>query len=208
MELSVVMSKKGKSSGGLQVSDTLFGREFNEALVHQVVNAYLAGARKGTRGQKTRAEVSGGGRKPWNQKGTGQARAGTIRSPLWRGGGKVFAAKTQDHSQKVNRKMYRGAMQAILSELVRQNRLIVVDSENFAFSKPKTRDLLDRLKTLGVEQALIVIDVWNDNLYLSARNLPRVDIRQASNVDPVSLVKFDKVLMTTDAVRKLEEVLK
>ena len=149
--------------------------------------------------------MRGGGAKSWRQKGTGRARAGTIRSPIWRGGGKVFAAVPQDHSQKVNKKMYRGAMQSILSELVRQNRLIVVESLDVI--KPKTRELLSKLNDLGLKEALIVTSEWNTNLYLSARNIPNVDVRQAKDVDPVSLVKFDKVVMTVDAVRKFEEVL-
>jgi len=170
------------------------------------VTAYLAEARSGTRAQKTRAEVRGGGAKPWKQKGTGRARAGTIRSPVWRGGGKVFAAQPQDHGQKVNKKMYRGAMQAILSELVRQNRLVVVEA--LQVERPKTRDLLDKLKSLGLAGALIVTVEWDSNLYLSARNVPGVDVQQAHNVNPVSLIKFDKVIMTVEAVRKFEEVLK
>lgn len=205
MELAVAMSGGAKPKA-LEVSATLFGRDFNEALVHQVITAYLAGARSGTRAQKTRAEVRGGGAKPWRQKGTGRARAGTIRSPLWRGGGKVFAAEPQDHSQKVNKKMYRGAMQSILSELVRQNRLIVV--ENLALEQPKTKELLKRLNGLGVQEALIITSQWDANLYLSARNVRSVDIRQAPHIDPVSLIKYEKVLMTVDALRKLEEVLK
>ncbi len=208
MELVLTAPTGAKSASGVEVSAITFGRDFNEALVHQVVTAYLAGARSGTRAQKTRAEVRGGGAKPWRQKGTGRARAGTIRSPLWRGGGKTFAAVPQDHSQKVNKKMYRGAMQSILSELVRQNRLIVV--ENIELAQPKTRDLLSKLQTLGLNEgmeALIVTSEWNPNLYLSARNVPKVDVRQAPNVDPVSLVKYQTVVMTVDAVRKFEEVL-
>lgn len=205
LELTVPMGTEPK---GVEVSATAFGRDFNEALVHQVVVAYLAGERMGTRAQKTRAEVRGGGAKPWRQKGTGRARAGTIRSPLWRGGGKVFAAVPQDHSQKVNKKMYKGAMQSILSELIRQNRLIVV--EKIEMMQPKTQDLLKKLKDLGLTNpmgALIVTHEWDSNLYLSARNIPKVDVRQAPNVDPVSLVKYPNVVMTIDAVRKFEEVL-
>lgn len=205
MELAIAMPGGGASKS-LEVSATTFGRDYNEALVHQVVTAYLAGARSGTKAQKTRAEVRGGGAKPWRQKGTGRARAGTIRSPLWRGGGKVFAAVPRDHSQKVNKKMYRGAMQSILSQLVRQNRLIVV--EKFEVEQPKTQALLKSLKALGIDKALIVTGEWDTNLYLSARNIPTLDIRQAPHLDPISLIKFDKVLMTVDAVRKLEEVLK
>lgn len=196
----------GVSTEGLDVSATTFGRDFNEALVHQVVTAYLAGARSGTRAQKTRAEVRGGGAKPWAQKGTGRARAGTIRSPLWRGGGRTFAASPTDHSHKVNKKMYRAAMQAILSELVRQDRLVVV--QDMAITRPKTRDLLDRLSGLGLRNVLIVTDAWDENVQLSARNLSRITVCQALHADPVSLIKFEKVLMTVAAVRQFEEVLK
>ncbi len=206
MEIAFAVPSSGAAKKGLEVSATTFGRDFNEALVHQVVTAYLAGARSGTRAQKTRTEVRGGGAKPWRQKGTGRARAGTIRSPLWRGGGCTFAAKPQDHSQKINKKMYRGAMQAILSELVRQDRLLVVEA--LEISRPKTRDLLAKLKELGLKEALIVTGQWDPNLYLSARNVPKIDVQQAPNVDPVSLIKFDKVIMTVDAVRKFEEVFK
>ena len=206
MEIALAVPGGKASKKGVEVSATTFGRDFNEALVHQVITAYMAGARAGTRAQKTRAEVRGGGAKPWRQKGTGRARAGTIRSPLWRGGGKVFAAVPQDHSQKVNKKMYRGAMQAILSELVRQDRLIIVEA--IEISRPKTRDLLSKLQEFGLEKALIVTGEWDSNLYLSARNIPGVDVRQAPNVDPISLIKFEKVVMTVDAVRKFEEVFK
>lgn len=205
--MELALANKGSSkTHSVQVSATTFGRDFNEALVHQVITAYLAGARSGTRGQKTRAEVRGGGAKPWRQKGTGRARAGTIRSPLWRGGGKVFAATNQDHSQKVNKKMYRGAMQSILSELVRQGRLMIV--ENLEIKQPKTKELITKLKDFGLQEALIVTGEWDSNLYLSARNVPNVDVRRAPDVDPVSLVKFEKVIMTVDAIRKFEEVLK
>ncbi|MBP9764066.1 MAG: 50S ribosomal protein L4 [Gammaproteobacteria bacterium] len=206
MEIAFAVPSHEAPKKALEVSAITFGRDFNEALVHQVVTAYLAGARSGTRAQKTRAEVRGGGAKPWRQKGTGRARAGTIRSPLWRGGGRIFAAKPQDHSQKINKKMYRGAMQAILSELVRQDRLLVVDA--IEISQPKTRDLLAKLKALGLKEVLIVTGQWDPNLYLSARNVPKVDVQQAPNVDPVSLIKFDKVIMTVDAIRKFEEVFK
>ncbi len=206
MELALAMPGGGAAKKGVEVSATTFGRDFNEALVHQVITAYLAGGRAGTRAQKTRRQVRGGGAKPWNQKGTGRARAGTIRSPLWRGGGKVFAAVPQDHSQKVNKKMYRGAMQAILSELVRQNRLVVV--EGIAIDRPKTRDLIDKLKEFGLQEALIVTGEWDPNLYLSSRNVPKVEVRQASDVDPVILIKFNKVVMTVDAIRQFEEVFK
>jgi large subunit ribosomal protein L4 len=193
---------KTVSGAAVELSEVAFGKEFNEALVHQVVTAYLAGGRQGTRAQKTRAEVSGGGKKPFKQKGTGRARAGSIRSPLWRGGGKIFAAKPQDWSQKVNRKMYRGAMQCILAELVRQERLILV--EEISVSAPKTKELLAKLKGLGAENALIVTEAVDENLYLAARNLPHVAVIDTAAVDPVSLIGFDKVLMSVPAAKKLE----
>lgn len=196
-----------KVVGGSQVSvsEATFAREFNEPLVHQVVTAYLAGARQGTRAQKNRSAVRGGGAKPWNQKGTGRARAGTIRSPLWRSGGVTFAAVPQDHSQKVNRKMYRGAMRCILSELLRQERLVVVDS--LEISEPKTRDLVKQLTDLSVKNALIVTEQVNPNLYLAARNINGVDVRDVLGIDPVSMIKHDKVLMTISALKQLEESL-
>jgi len=194
-----------KGADALTVSETTFGRDFNEALVHQVVVAYAAGARQGTRAQKTRSEVSGGGAKPWRQKGTGRARAGTIRSPIWRTGGVTFAAKPQDHSQKVNKKMYRCAMKSILSELVRQERLIVVD--NFSVEAPKTKELVAKLKELELSDVLIVTGEVDENLFLAARNLYKVDARDVAGVDPVSLIAFDKVLMTADAVKQVEEML-
>ncbi|NLS12459.1 50S ribosomal protein L4 [Vibrio sp. SM6] len=194
-----------KGANALTVSETTFGREFNEALVHQVVVAYAAGARQGTRAQKTRSEVSGGGAKPWRQKGTGRARAGTIRSPIWRTGGVTFAAKPQDHSQKVNKKMYRGAMKSILSELVRQERLIVV--EEFSVEAPKTKELVAKLKELELNDVLIVTGEVDENLFLAARNLYKVDARDVAGIDPVSLIAFDKVLMTAAAVKQVEEML-
>ncbi len=189
----------------MTVSDATFGREFNESLVHQVVVAYQAGARAGTRAQKSRSEVRGGGRKPWKQKGTGRARSGTINSPIWRSGGVTFAAKPQDHSQKVNKKMYRGAIRSILSELVRQERLIVVES--FSVEAPKTRELLSKLRDLELQDVLIVTNNVDENLYLAARNLHKVDVRDVAAIDPVSLIGFDKVLVTVDAVKQLEEML-
>ena len=193
------------NGGSVEVSDVAFGREFNEALVHQVVVAYLAGGRQGTRAQKNRSDVRGGGRKPWRQKGTGRARAGTIRSPIWRGGGATFAARPQDHSEKVNRKMYRGALQCILSELVRQDRLVACDS--FGVDVPKTKALLEQLKKLNLENVLIVCDAVDENLYLAARNLKSVDVRDVQGVDPVSLISHDKVLVTVSALKQLEESL-
>ncbi|AYF88748.1 50S ribosomal protein L4 [Pseudomonas sp. BN414] len=189
----------------IEVSERTFGGEFNETLVHQAVVAYMAGGRQGTRAQKTRSEVSGGGKKPWRQKGTGRARAGTIRSPIWRSGGTTFAAKPQDHSQKLNKKMYRAAMRSILSELVRQERLVVV--EDFAVDAPKTKALLGKLNGLGLTDVLIVSDAVDQNLYLAARNLPHVDVRDVQGSDPVSLIAYDKVLITVSAVKKFEELL-
>ncbi|GAB3373748.1 50S ribosomal protein L4 [Spongiibacter taiwanensis] len=204
MELSIAKPGSG-ASGTVQVSDATFAREFNEDLVHQVVTAYLAGARQGTRAQKTRSEVSGGGKKPWRQKGTGRARAGTTRSPIWRTGGVTFAAKPQDHSQKVNRKMYRAALRSILSELARQERLVVV--EEFALEQPKTKLLVKALGEYGLSDALIVTEEVTGNLYLAARNLHAVDVRDVSGVDPVSLIGYEKVVMTVAALKKFEELL-
>ena len=192
-----------QSGGSLQVSDAVFGADYNDALVHQVVSAFMAGGRAGTRGQKTRAGVSGGGAKPWRQKGTGRARAGTSRSPLWRGGGATFAAKPQNWSQKVNRKMYRGALRAILSELLRQERLVIVD--NLSVEAPKTKQLVGKLRDMGLEDVLIVAEDAGENLYLAARNLYHVGVCEPSDVDPVSLIGFGKVLMTSAAVKRIEE---
>ena len=204
MELSVV--KPGnKAAGTVAVSEANFAREYNEALVHQVVTAYLSGARQGTRAQKTRSEVAGGGKKPWRQKGTGRARAGTIRSPIWRTGGVTFAAKPQDHSQKVNRKMYRAAMRSILSELARTDRLMIVEALDV--EQPKTKLLVETLKGYGVDNVLIVADNVDKNLYLASRNLHKVDVRDVEGVDPVSLIAFDKVMITVDAIKKFEEAL-
>jgi large subunit ribosomal protein L4 len=200
MELTLKDAK-----GALEVSEATFGREFNEALIHQVVVAYAAGARQGTKAQKTRSEVSGGGKKPWRQKGTGRARAGTIRSPIWRSGGTTFAAKPRSHDQKVNKKMYRGAMKSILSELVRQERLIVV--EKFGVEAPKTKALAAQLKSMDLNDVLIVTKEVDENLFLAARNLHKVDVRDVQGLDPVSLIAFEKVLMTADAVKQIEEVL-
>ena len=190
------------SGSAVELSEVAFGREFNEALVHQVVTAYLAGGRQGSKAQKSRGEVSGGGKKPFRQKGTGRARAGSIRSPIWVGGGKTFAARPQDWSQKVNRKMYRGAMQCILAELVRQERLVLV--EEFAVAAPKTKDLLAKLNDLNATRALIVTDSVDENLYLAARNIPHVDVVDATAIDPVSLIAFDKVVMSVAAAKKIE----
>ena len=196
------MNLQTVSGSAVELSEVAFGREFNEALVHQVVTAYLAGGRQGSKAQKSRGEVSGGGTKPFRQKGTGRARAGSIRSPIWVGGGKTFAARPQDWSQKVNRKMYRGAMQCIMAELVRQDRLILVDE--FAVAAPKTKELLAKLNDLNATRALIVTDAVDENLYLAARNIPHVDVVDAAAIDPVSLIAFDKVVMSVAAAKKIE----
>lgn len=193
------------AGGSVEVSDVAFAREFNESLVHQVVVSYLAGARQGSRAQKTRSEVSGGGRKPFRQKGTGRARAGTIRSPIWRSGGRAFAAKPQDHSQKVNRKMYRGALRCIMSELIRQDRLVV--AESFAVDSPKTKSFVSQLKNLDLSNVLIVTESVDENLLLASRNVKHVDVRDVQATDPVSLLSHDKVLLTVSALKRFEESL-
>jgi large subunit ribosomal protein L4 len=197
------MELKLQGSGSVKVSDETFAQEYKEALVHQVVTACLAGARAGTAQQKSRSDVSGGGVKPWRQKGTGRARAGTIRSPIWTGGGATFASRPRDYTQKINRKMYRAAMRSILSELVRQERLVAVES--IGVDAPKTKELAGKLAELGLDKVLIVTDAADDNLYLAARNLPGVAVCDVASADPVSLVGFDKVLMTTAALGKIEE---
>lgn len=204
MDISL-RSASGGSAGTISVSDSTFGRAYNEALVHQVVTAYQAGARAGTHQQKTRSDVRGGGIKPWRQKGTGRARAGTSRSPIWRSGGVTFAARPRDYSKKVNRKMYRGAISSMLSELIRQDRLVVV--EDFSVSAAKTKELLMKLNGLGVENAMIVVEAgdMNLNLRLSARNLYKVDVCDIEEVDPVSLIRFAHVVITASALKKLEE---
>ena len=197
------MKVNTQTGGSVELADATFAADYNESLVHQVVTAYRAKGRSGTKAQKNRSAVRGGGAKPWAQKGTGRARAGTIRSPIWRGGGRTFAATPRDHSQKVNRKMYRGAMQAILSELVRQDRLLVVDSLEIA--EPRTAALLDKLSELGFETGLIVTNELDENVYLASRNVPGVYTVDVSGVDPVGLVAADKVIMTVDAVEKIQE---
>jgi large subunit ribosomal protein L4 len=203
MELKIV-SPAG-AAGTVNVSEVAFGREFNQDLVHQAVVAYMAGARQGTKAQLTRAEVSGGGKKPWRQKGTGRARAGTIRSPIWRGGGATFAAKPRDHDQKLNKKMYRAAMQCILSELNRQDRLLVVES--FEIDAPKTKSLVQKLAQYSLSEALIVTEEISENLFLASRNLYKVGVSDVQGVDPVSLIGFDKVIITVPALKKFEEIL-
>lgn len=193
------------ADGSIQVSEAAFGAEFNESLVHQVVTAYLSGGRQGTKAQKTRAEVAGGGKKPWRQKGTGRARSGTATSPIWRKGGVTFAARPQDHSQKVNKKMYRAAMRSIFSELARQERLVAV--EDLGIEAPKTKLLLTKLKELNLEKVLIVTSELDANLYLAARNLPHVQVLEARSLDPVSLIAYENVLVTVPALRQIEEKL-
>lgn len=187
----------------LQVSEATFGHEYNQALIHQIVTAYRNAGRAGTKAQKTRAEVRGGGRKPWSQKGTGQARAGSNRSPIWVGGGRAFAARPRDFSQKVNRKMYRGAMRSMLSELVRQDRLVV--TSELALEAPKTKLLVSQLASWSLGNVLIVVEAIDEKLFLAARNLPHVEVTEVSGLSPVSLVNHDKVLMTVGAVKMLEE---
>ena len=199
MDLNV----QGGSS--IQVSDTVFGADFKEALVHQVVVAYMAGARAGTKAQRNRAAVSGGGAKPFRQKGTGRARQGTSRSPLMRSGGVTFAAQPRNYEQKVNRKMYRGALRSILSELVRQERLVVVDG--FSVDQPRTKELLGKLADLDAHDALIVTEAYDEKLMLASRNLYHVDVRSLGEVDPVSLIGFEKVVVTSGALKALEEKL-
>ncbi|MED5535059.1 MAG: 50S ribosomal protein L4 [Pseudomonadota bacterium] len=189
----------------VELSDASFAAEFKEALVHQIITAYLAGGRQGTKAQKNRAQVRGGGTKPWRQKGTGRARAGTIRSPIWVGGGRTFAARPRDFSQKVNRKMYRGAMRSMLSELIRQDRLLLM--EHFSVSAPKTKELVTKLEKLKLDSTLIVVEGFDRDLLLAARNLPHVEVQDVQSVDPVNLIGHEKVLMTVAAAKLLEEKL-
>ena len=197
------MKLKLQDSGSVDVAEAAFGVAYNQPLVHQVVTAYLAGARSGTKAQKNRAAVRGGGAKPWNQKGTGRARAGTIRSPIWVGGGRTFAAQPRDHDQKVNKKMYRAALRSMLSELVRQDRLVVVES--LELEAPKTKLLATRLKALELPSVLILNEAFDEKLFLAARNLPHVGICDAASIDPVVLIRFEKVLITLPALKLLEE---
>ncbi len=198
-----VQVKNASSASEIQLSDAAFGRAYNEALVHQVVTAYMAAGRAGTKSQKTRAEVRGGGKKPWSQKGTGQARAGSIRSPIWVGGGKTFAARPRDYSQKVNRKMYRAAMQSMLSELLRTERLVAVESIELA--APQTKLLVAKLAELGLTRALILVEAYEEKLFLAARNIPYVDVLPVGSLDPLSLIKHDKVIATVGALKLLEQ---
>ena len=197
------MKLKMQGSGSVDVAETTFGADFNEALVHQVVTAYLAGSRAGTKAQKNRSEARGGGTKPWRQKGTGRARAGTIRSPIWVGGGRTFAAKPRNYEQKVNKKMYRAALRSVLSELVRQDRLVVVES--LELEAPKTRLLASTLKDLGLDNVLVLNEAFDEKIFLAARNLPNVGICDAASIDPVVLIRFEKVLITLPALKLIEE---
>ena len=200
MNLSLAENK-----GTVEVTDASFGREYNEGLVHQVLVAFMAGARQGSRAQKNRSRVSGGGKKPWRQKGTGRARAGTSRSPIWRSGGVTFAAQPQEHSVKVNKKMYRGALQCIWSELIRQERLVVV--EDLVIEQPKTKVLVEKLRDLGLSETLIVVEKIDDNLRLASRNLSKTDVRDLTHIDPLCLISNEKVLVTTGALKGLEAAL-
>ena len=192
-------------SGSIEIADTAFSVDFNEPLVHQVITAFLSGGRAGTKAQKSRSEASGGGAKPWRQKGTGRARAGTIRSPIWVGGGRTFAAKPRNFSQKINRKMYRGAMRSMLSELIRQNRLFIVKSIDIKNSK--TRDLTKILKKHDLESVLIIIENYDENIFLASRNLPNVSVCDVKSMNPVALIRYEKVLVTKKSIRMIEEYL-
>jgi len=206
MKLSILNPADGKAKSEIELSDGTFGVEFNEALVHQVVTAFRNNSRLATRQQKTRSEVSGGNSKPWRQKGTGQARAGSTRSPIWRKGGKTFPnTPDENYSQKVNRKMHRAALRSILSELARQNRLVAVDA--FTVDQPKTRMLVEKLAHFGTDDALIVTDALDRNLGLSARNLHKVDVRDVAGMDPLALVRHEKVIMTVPALKRIQEML-
>lgn len=191
-----------KSAGKVKLSDSIFGADYNEALIHQVVTAYMAGSRAGTKAQKTRSEVRGGGKKPWRQKGLGRARAGTIRSPIWRGGGVTFAAKPRDFSQKVNKKMYRGAMRSILSELARQERLILID--DFVLDNPKTKSFVEKFNELKLKEALIITNEISENLYLASRNVPCVNVVDTQEINPYTLIGYENIVMTKDAAQKVE----
>jgi large subunit ribosomal protein L4 len=203
MELNVISSNKTATTTNVQVSDKVFAVKYNESLVHQIVTAYLANARAGTKAQKTRAEVSGGGVKPWRQKGTGRARAGTIRSPIWRKGGRTFAAKPRSFAQKINKKMYQGALRSIFAELVRQERLHIID--DFQVSEPKTKALNNKLATMQLNDVLIITSALDENLVLAARNLKNVDVCEVHDINPVSLVAFQNIVITIPALKQIEE---
>jgi len=204
MELKLKQSNK-KADGKVTVSDSIFASEYNEALIHQALTAFMAGSRAGTKAQKSRSDARGGGRKPWAQKGTGRARSGTIRSPIWRSGGVTFAARPKDYSQKLNKKMYRGAMRSILAELARQDRLVLIDE--FTAEAPKTKDMVARLKSLDLNDVLIVTGEVTENLFLATRNIPRVDVVDTEEINPYVLIGYSKILMTQGALAKVEELL-
>ncbi len=205
MNLNISDPGVGLTKEAVNLSEVTFGREYNEALIHQVVVAYMASSRQGTKALKTRSEVRGGGAKPYRQKGTGRARAGTIRSPIWRGGGQTFAAKPRNYYQKVNRKMYRGAMRSILSELVRQDRIVVTNE--FSIEVPKTKQVQNLLRDLALEDVLVVVEEVDKNLYLGSRNLKSVEVVDVQGINPITLIRCKKVLFTVGALRKVEEVL-
>lgn len=204
MELKLKQSNK-KADGKVTVSDSIFASEYNEALIHQALTAFMAGSRAGTKAQKTRSDVRGGGRKPWRQKGTGRARTGTIRNPIWRSGGVTFAARPRDYSQKLNKKMYRGAMCSILAELARQDRLVLIDE--FTADAPKTKDMVAQLKSLDLNDVLIVTGEVTENLFLATRNIPHVDVVDTEEINPYVLIGYNKILMTQGALTKVEELL-
>ena len=204
MELKLKQSNK-KADKKVTVSDSIFASAYNEALIHQALTAFMAGTRAGTKAQKSRSDARGGGRKPWKQKGTGRARSGTIRSPIWRGGGVTFAARPKDYSQKLNKKMYRGAMRSILAELARQDRLVLIDE--FSAAAPKTKDMLAQLKALDLSDVLIVTGEVTENLFLSTRNIPHVDVVDTEEINPYVLIGYNKILMTQGALAKVEELL-
>ena len=205
MNLNISDPGVGLTKEAVNLSEVTFGREYNEALIHQVVVAYMASSRQGTKALKTRSEVRGGGAKPYRQKGTGRARAGTIRSPIWRGGGQTFAAKPRNYSQKVNRKMYRGAMRSILSELVRQDRVVVTNK--FSIEVPRTKQVQNLLRDLALEDVLVVVEEVDKNLYLGSRNLKSAEVVDVKGINPITLIRCKKVLFTVGALRKVEEVL-
>lgn len=200
--MSLVIPSVNAGSPGCTVAEDVFGREFNESLVHQLVVSYLAGGRSGTKAQKTRSEVSGGGAKPWKQKGSGRARAGTTRSPIWRSGGVTFAAKPRSYEVKLNKKMYRSGLKSILSELLRQNRIVICDDLNV--DEPKTKAFKEKLANLGFDEGLILIDEFDENIFLSARNIKNIVLRDIRSVSPVDLVSSAKVMMTSAAAKSLE----
>ncbi len=200
-----MLKLSGGKAASVELSDANFACEYNEPLIHQVLTAYMAGGRSGTRAQKNRSAVSGGGAKPWRQKGSGRARAGTNRSPIWRGGGRAFPAKTRDFSQKVNRRMYRAAMRSILSEIARQDRLVLI--EKLTLEKPKTRELFATLKKMDATDALLVLDSENHDIFLAGRNIPSVSICLSSMIDPVSMLSHEKVIMTSAAVKQIDEAM-